>query len=140
MVKDKNTLILLEDAKCDDVIDLSDLNELDYDQIELLIEKGKDAIYLKKLEEYRKVIDLENQKVLNSKVNELNNIISTLNNKIDSMNKEKIFLLKDKENEVEKRLDLIYSLNPPLTLMVLYPKLFRVVDTFIDEYPFVQIR
>ncbi|MBR3891688.1 MAG: DUF2130 domain-containing protein [Bacilli bacterium] len=103
MVKDKNTLILLEDAKCDDVIDLSDLNELDYDQIELLIEKGKDTIYLKKLEEYRKVIDLENQKVLNSKVNELNNIISTLNNKIDSMNKEKIFLLKDKENEVEKR-------------------------------------
>lgn len=103
MVKDKNTLILLEDAKCDDVIDLSDLNELDYDQIELLIEKGKDTIYLKKLEEYRKVIDLENQKVLNSKVNELNNIINTLNNKIDSMNKEKIFLLKDKENEVEKR-------------------------------------
>lgn len=103
MVKDKNTLILLEDAKCDDVIDLSDLNELDYDQIELLIEKGKDTIYLKKLEEYRKVIDLENQKVLNSKVNELNNIINSLNNKIDSMNKEKIFLLKDKENEVEKR-------------------------------------
>ena len=103
MVKDKNTLILLEDAKCDDVIDLSELNELDYDQIELLIEKGKDTIYLKKLEEYRKVIDLENQKVLNSKVNELNNIINSLNNKIDSMNKEKIFLLKDKENEVEKR-------------------------------------
>lgn len=121
MVKDKNTLVLLEDANCDDLIDLSELNELDYSQIESLIEKGKDSVYLKKLEEYKKIIDLENQKVYSLKVNELNNVINELNNKIEGINKEKAFLLKEKENEVEKKyLDEINKLKNELDKIKLH--------------------
>ena len=75
MVKDKTTLVLLQDASNGDIIDLNDLNEIDYSQIEELIDSVKDSIYLKKLEEFKKVINLENQKVVNDKVNEFTKII-----------------------------------------------------------------
>ena len=111
MVKDKTTLVLLQDAKNGDVIDLNDLNEIDYAQIEELIDNGKDSVYLKKLEEFKKVIDLENQKVVNDKVNELTKIIDSLKNEIVSKEKENQLILKSKESEIEKKyLDKINSL------------------------------
>ena len=103
IVKNKSTLELLEDAKSGDVIYLNELNEVDYGQIEALIDSGKDSVYLKKLEEYKRVIDLENQKMLTDKVNELNTIIVSLRNKLEVSSKENEHLLKQKEAEVEKK-------------------------------------
>jgi len=103
IVRDKNTLVLNEDARSGDIIDLSELNEVEYSQIESLIERGKDSVYLKKLEEYKKVLDLENEKITTTKINELNLVIKELNNKIENLNKERSFLLKEKEDEVERK-------------------------------------
>ena len=111
MVKDKTTLVLLQDASNGDIIDLNDLNEIDYSQIEELIDSGKDSIYLKKLEEFKKVINLENQKVVNDKVNEFTKIIDSLKNELTLKEKENQMLLKSKEVEIEKKyLDKINSL------------------------------
>ena len=111
MVKDKTTLVLLQDASNGDIIDLNDLNEIDYSQIEELIDSGKDSIYLKKLEEFKKVINLENQKVVNDKVNEFTKIIDSLKNELNLKEKENQMLLKSKEVEIEKKyLDKINSL------------------------------
>jgi hypothetical protein len=111
MVKDKTTLVLLQDASNGDIIDLNDLNEIDYSQIEELIDSGKDSIYLKKLEEFKKVINLENQKVVNDKVNEFTKIIDSLKNELTLKEKENQMLLKSKEVEIEKKyLDRINSL------------------------------
>lgn len=52
LVRDKNTLVLEEDAKQGDYIDLTSISNVDYSQIEKLVLDGKDTIYNQKLKEY----------------------------------------------------------------------------------------
>ena len=54
IVKDKNTLVLDEDASKGDYIDLTVLASIDHTNIESLIEAGKDKVYSLKLEEMKK--------------------------------------------------------------------------------------
>ncbi|MDE7263951.1 MAG: DUF2130 domain-containing protein, partial [Anaeroplasmataceae bacterium] len=59
LVRNKNTLILEEDAQKGDYIDLTSITNVDYSQIEKIILDGKDTIYNQKLKEYAKHIELK---------------------------------------------------------------------------------
>ncbi|MDE6583841.1 MAG: DUF2130 domain-containing protein, partial [Anaeroplasmataceae bacterium] len=61
IVRDKNTLVLEEDACKGDYIDLTSLSNIDFSQMEALILQGKDDIYKQKLEEVEKVLSLKAQ-------------------------------------------------------------------------------
>lgn len=64
LVKDKNTLMLLEDGKKDDLINLSELANVDLTTIEELINSGKDQVYQKKLNELKYVLEQEKKSAL----------------------------------------------------------------------------
>ena len=61
IVRDKNTIVLDEDAQKGDYIDLTSLKSVDLTQIENAIASGKDQIYEKKLEEAKKADELQKQ-------------------------------------------------------------------------------
>jgi len=92
IVRDRNTLVLDSDGVKGDYINLSELNELDYSELENTINEGKDKIYNKKLEEYKHTLTLENEKVLNE-----------LKVEIALLKKDNEHLLKEKENEIENK-------------------------------------
>ena len=71
IIKDKKTLELLEDASKGDIIDLEEINNIDYTNIQMIIEKGKDDVYNKRFDEYKK--NLDKQKENEIKVLEENN-------------------------------------------------------------------
>lgn len=110
-VKNKNVIVLEEDAIKGDYIDLSELNIIDYSSIESLIEQGKDNIYNKKLEEYKYVLKLENQKELNDNKINYEKTISDLNKQILLLNIEKENLLKQKDDKINEILRQKASLN-----------------------------
>lgn len=64
IVKDKNTLVLLEDGKKDDQINLAELANVDLTAIEEIINSGRDQVYQKKLNELRIVLEQENKQAL----------------------------------------------------------------------------
>ena len=92
IVKDNNTLILDENASAGDYIDLSELNKIDYSVIEKTINEGKDIVYNKKMQEYERVLKLENNK-----------FIEELKNEIKMLKKDSEYLLKEKENEINNK-------------------------------------
>ena len=49
LVRDKNTLIIQEEAQKGDYIDLTSISNVDYTQIETVILAGKDEIYNEKI-------------------------------------------------------------------------------------------
>ena len=49
IVKDKNTLVLLEDGQKDDQINLADLANVDLTAVEEAINSGREQIFQKKL-------------------------------------------------------------------------------------------
>ncbi len=61
IVRDKNTIVLDEDAQKGDYIDLTSLKSVDLTQLENAIASGKDQIYEKKLEEAKKTDELQKQ-------------------------------------------------------------------------------
>ena len=65
IVKDKNTLVLTEDAKKGDYIDLNTVSIVDLSTIEELLERNKDAVYNKKLNEYKDLLKKEHERQLN---------------------------------------------------------------------------
>lgn len=92
IVKDKNTLILDQDASKGDYIDLNEFMEVDASEIENKINAKKDVIYEKRMNDYKSIIKLENTK-----------IIDDLNNEIKGLKEKQEVLLKEKENEIEKK-------------------------------------
>ncbi len=107
LVRDKNTLVLTEDAKKDDIIDLTELSNVDFSAIEQAIEIGKDKVYIKKLEEYKSILKLENE-----------NEKQKLQAKIDALLVENSRNLKEKEDEVSKKyLESINKLNTELGIV-----------------------
>lgn len=127
-IKDKNTLILDEDASKGDYIDLKSLTSISFDVIEGLINEGKDSVYEKKLSEFKKIVDnqyknnlekeknnlkLEYEKAINNykleiekikyeKSNEINNQELKLKQEINNANKEYEVLKNLKNQEIEK--------------------------------------
>jgi hypothetical protein len=66
ILKNKTTLELTEDAKTGDIIDLTELNQVDLSFIEEAIDAHKDKVYDEKLEAYKKTLMAENQIKINS--------------------------------------------------------------------------
>ena len=92
IVKDKTTIELVEPGEVGDVIDLSDLVEVDTSYLETIIEEGKDRVYLAKLEQAKKLIDAENDAKLEK-----------LKAEITSLTKSNEQALKLKEQEVNNK-------------------------------------
>ena len=70
LVKDKNTLLLQEDGKAGDYINLAELANVDCSQIEDLIEKGQDKVYEKKLAEFKQLVLTQKEAELNQQKDE----------------------------------------------------------------------
>ena len=64
IVKDKNTLVLLEDGQRDDQINLADLANVDLTAIEEAINSGREQIFQKKLNELRVTLEQERTQAL----------------------------------------------------------------------------
>ena len=90
IVKDKNTLVLLENGMKDDQINLAELANVDLTAIEEIINSGRDQVYEKKIKELRVVLEqeakssleiqeLELSKNHSAEVNALKETISTYN-------------------------------------------------------------
>ena len=76
IVRDRETLELLEDAKKGDIIDLTELNYVDTTLLEKAINDRKDFIYSKKLEEVKKVLLSEYQSTLLSEKEKMSSLFS----------------------------------------------------------------
>ena len=116
LVRDKSTLVLDQDANKGDIILLNELSEIDYSDIEQLIEQGKDSVYERKLLEYKELLNLKHQKDIIEHEKLLNDKITSLLNQIETIKNDNVHSLKNKEYEVEKKyLDLINSLNSQIS-------------------------
>ena len=108
IVRDKNTIVLDEDATKGDYIDLASLKSVDLTQLENAISSGKDVVYEKKLleatkqEELKRALELEKEKanilkqyqdLINSKEKE----ITELKNKISNNSLEKELAVKNEQ-------------------------------------------
>ena len=125
-VKDKNTLVLNEDAVKGDYIDLTELATVDTTAIEASIADAKDRVYLEKLAEFKKSLvaeaKLDKEEALAkllSRIQELESIISKnkeLNDAtLKAKEQEKVDAINLKANEIEKKyLDQISELNNKL--------------------------
>ena len=69
-VKDKNTIILAEDGKAGDYINLAELTNVDFSQIEDLIDKGQDKVYEKKLAEFKQLMLTQKEAALSQQKDE----------------------------------------------------------------------
>ena len=94
---DKNTLIIDEDAKKGDHINLNSLANIDLTRIETLISEGKDQVYKNKLDELSKRHQEELYIKLNNQKLELEALFST---RLNSLNDERINAIKEKEMEI----------------------------------------
>ena len=108
IVRDKNTIVLDEDASKGDYIDLTSLKSVDLTQLENAISSGKDQVYEKKLQEAKKADELQKQLDLekaNANIKEqYQNLlaqrdkeITDLKNKINNNNLEKELAVKNEQ-------------------------------------------
>ena len=113
IVRDKNTIVLDEDAAKGDYIDLASLKSVDLTQLENAISTGKDQVYEKKLEEAKKqdnlqkALDLEKAKVeLEKKYQDLiaekEKKINDLQNKVNNNNLEKELAVKTEQAKAQE--------------------------------------
>ena len=100
IVKDKNTLVLNEDASKGDVIDLTALNTIDTTSILESISNGSNSVYNQKVEEAKRTFELENKAKTEQVKNDYEKRIAELE-KINS-NKEYEFKLKLNDSLTEK--------------------------------------
>ena len=110
IVRDKNTLVLEENGEKGDYIDLSTLNNVDFSQIEEIIEQGKDITYQKKISEA--LTSLETQKNLEiAKLKSDNeNALQLLKSNLEMTHSEKIHQLTDDKtrqiNELKEKISI----------------------------------
>lgn len=91
IVKDKNTLVLDEDATKGDWIDLTSLSSIDTSGLEESISRGADKVYLEKLGQAQNQFELKKQ-----------NEISELKNQIERIKSESAAAAAEKIHEMEK--------------------------------------
>lgn len=110
IIKDKKTLELLEDASKGDIIDLEEINNIDYTNIQMIIEKGKDDVYNKRFDEYKnnldkqkenelKVLEENNKKNLELKILEIS---SKYNDEIQKLKNTNLLNINNKDIEINK--------------------------------------
>ena len=123
LVRDKNTIVLNEKAEVGDYIDLTQITNLELSYIEHLIEIGKDEVYNKKFDEYKKAFEkLQNEaktalkmqyekeelEKLNKKDLEINELLI----KVKSLEKDKNDLIEHEKLLIESKYqDQINKLN-----------------------------
>lgn len=109
IIKDKNTLVLQEDAQTGDIIDLSSIQTIDQTNIHNIIEKEKEASYQKQINEQMQLkieaINNENKIKLIEQKNKFNYELEILNSKNKQLELEKnneiANILKDKNVEIQ---------------------------------------
>ena len=110
VVRDKHTLELNEDGSKGDIIDLNNLENIDFTVIESLISEGKDQIYLKKQEELRKTLNEEKIKELEilrlNLLNQHKNEVNKLNQEISNFEANKKIELSKLTNHYEAEINL----------------------------------
>lgn len=105
IVRDKNTLILDQDAKKGDIIDLTDLQKVDDTLLLKLIEENKDAVYNKKLNDIKNDLILKYEEKLKSEVVVSNTNIEKEKDKIINNLKEKIYKLETENKNINENLN-----------------------------------
>ena len=105
IVRDKNTLILDQDAKKGDIIDLTDLQKVDDTLLLKLIEENKDAVYNKKLNDIKNDLILKYEEKLKSEVVVSNTNIEKEKDKIINDLKEKIYKLETENKNINENLN-----------------------------------
>ena len=107
-IKDKNTLVLNENGKVGDEIDLRELQNVDLSTIEEKIRLGRDEVYERFLKEERAKLGtlkekelLEAKKPLEDQIKDLKNDLKTKNEEIENK-----LLLKEKEVELKYQKEL----------------------------------
>ncbi len=110
IVRDKNTLLLDEDAIKGDYIDLRDIDKVDFNSIEKALEEGVSNTYKEREEALLKRLDAENKSEILKKENELKDkydkIIFDLKQQLSNIEKDNSLelqkqtnIIKDKYNE-----------------------------------------
>ena len=115
LIKDKNTLVLLEDASSGDYINLSSLNTVDYSNIEEEIEKAKDVIYEKRLSILKEQL-LKEKEIEVKKEQEINK--SEIEKLKLLLQREKEDSLNNKDKEIIKLQEEISRLNTLMNLSI----------------------
>ncbi len=101
-VIDKNTLVLENDAKKGDIIDLLEIEKIDRTTIEDAIKSGRDQLYLEKLNEYKKSLDIENKAFLAEEERKHQLVVLELKNELKSQNDKNKADLEIKLTELSK--------------------------------------
>lgn len=137
IIKDRQTLELLENASKGDIINLASLQEIDISQIEKKIAEQKDMIYTNKLKEYEHTINLKNQLKIQELSNKKDEQITLLEEKLKSLN-EMVDLqvrtkLLEKQKDYEK---IINELNIKIELFAAQEeiKLNKIKQELINKY------
>ena len=115
LVRDKNTLILQEEAQKGDYIDLTSISNVDYTQIETVILAGKDEIYNEKLKEFAERIRLEAKQEIQAKDLEINHLKKDFQQRFEQSQQEAIYKHKLEINELQGQLN---ALNQRITAEV----------------------
>lgn len=110
-IKDKNTLVLEEDGKKGDFIDLTSVTSFDSSDLEKTIEEGKDSFYKKKLKEEKEHLKKTHEAEMSALRLEIQNNtkdeINALNNKIKDLTEQnKLNLANAKQAEIKNLSDL----------------------------------
>ncbi len=103
ILKNKTTLELTEDAKTGDIIDLTELNQVDLSFIEVAIDEHKDKVYESKLEAYKKTLEAEKELAVEMAKKEEKDKYSELNIKYQTLEKEVLLKVREKELELENK-------------------------------------
>ena len=107
IVRDKNTLILDENALKGDLIDLRDIDKVDFDSINNALEQGISKSYKEREEAIKKSIEAENKSEILKIEKELNDkyvkTINELNTKLSEKTHENELNLINKENDVKAK-------------------------------------
>ena len=115
IIKDKNTLILQEDAKIGDVIDLNSILSIDQTHINNLIEKEKESSYQKQINEQMLLkidaINKEHQLKLLDQTNFYTNEINKINAKLKELEINKNIVIENTIKGKNAEITLIKSQN-----------------------------
>lgn len=131
LIKDKNTLVLLEAANEGDYIDLSSLNTIDYTNIEEELSQGKDIVYEKRIVELKSQIQKEYELKLNTLKDNKDLEIQNLKLSLDSNKERELLNLKvSKDLEIEKLKNQIESLNKLMAINIEKEK-FQMQESYL---------
>lgn len=113
-VCDRRTLLLEENGTKGDVIDLTQLESIDYASINKIFDDGLDKIYSGKITELKKVYEAQKNEEIEKIKGENNLVLEKKNFEIESLKKENANVIKVKELENKKEIE---KLNSTITFL-----------------------